>query len=180
MRLSFRKQEDAAWVEWKHGISFHIIPAPLSKMNKIAGKVSKSERFLVRGQRKEKVIDTFNFEKYVNEVADLVDDWKGIEDESSNPLSFDRGILIELLNCYAEPERWDYRPIMDIDRACSDDQRTRCEENEVCFKAPKGRVSECFEKCREVDTSLLGFIVDEARELARRKIELKEEQEKNS
>jgi len=147
MRLNLKKLEEPVWVEWKHGVSFLIVPVSLSKMNKIASKVSKSERFLVRGQRHEKVIDSFNFDKYIGEVADLVQDWKGMDAEDGNPLPFDRNTLIELLNYYVEP-------------------RKKGEEDE--------------DEDEDRDTSLLGFIIEKAQEVARSRIEIKEESLGNS
>lgn len=96
MRINIEAMGKPSWVEWRDGVSFLIVPTPLTKTQEIYKKAFRKK--VTFENREKNVSEDFDISAYIKEVSDLIVEWKGLFDQNDQPLSCSDKIKIALLN----------------------------------------------------------------------------------
>ena len=98
MRINLEGIGRTAWVKWRDGVEFLIEPAPLTKIQRIR---SRATTHIVTGRGTDRAVtEDMDIGKFIQGVADLIKDWRGISDQNGKELKCTSEMKVQLLDCF--------------------------------------------------------------------------------
>lgn len=98
MRINLDGMGKSAWVKWRDGAEFLIEPATLTKIQRIR---SKATTHIVTGRGADRAVtEDLDIGKFIQGVAGLIKDWRGISDQNGNELKCTPEMKIQMLDCF--------------------------------------------------------------------------------